>query len=60
MNQHTVKFYEGILKEYVMLNLVDRNPESMRAFIMRLIGQNTEDSLVINEAYSNVKKEILG
>ena len=60
MNQHTVKFYEGILKEYVMLNLVDRNPESMRAFIMRLIGQNTEDSRVINEAYSNVKKEILG
>lgn len=60
MNQHTVEFYEDILKEYVMLNLVDRDPESMQTFIMRLIGQNTEDSRFINEAYFNIKKEIIG
>lgn len=60
MTTHSISYYENRFKEAIMNGLLAEEGTQLQVLLNNLIQENEKDSININNAYLNVKREIAG
>lgn len=53
-------FYEEQFRAFIMQGMLEGGPGDLKTSFHQLLSENEKDFAVINRAYLNVKKEVVG